>query len=381
MKISLFLNHRCNLRCTYCYNGDKFHRKMPWEVARRGVDLALSGPRKRVQISFFGGEPLMEMALLKRVVDYAEEQAVEKGKLVRFVLTTNGTLLNSRRLDYLMDHGFHLGVSLDGDKEAHDANRLYPSGRSSHSRISRNLKETLEHYPAVEVIAVVDPRNAGGVDRSFRYLFDLGVRDITFNMNYEGDWTDEACEELEAAFERLGEAYLEKARQGHYFTVNPLDAKIITRLKEGYCSSDRCDFGCQEVAISPRGNFYPCERLVGTDEALDVVIGTIWNGLDVARRDALRDAKNAVRPECEGCALLPRCMFWCGCVNYASTGRVDGVDGRLCWSEQLFIETADRVAGTLYQERNPVFLERYYLSAGGVPEEMEEVDFEDAVAD
>ena len=55
MKIALFVNHRCNLACDYCYNGNKFGRRMPWDIAKRCVDLALSGPRRRAQISFFGG--------------------------------------------------------------------------------------------------------------------------------------------------------------------------------------------------------------------------------------------------------------------------------------------------------------------------------------
>ena len=364
MRVSLFLNHDCNLRCKYCYNGKKFNRRMSWEVARKGVDLAFAGPRKKVQLSFFGGEPLLEMNLLKKAVRYSEKVAKEKDKIVRFVLTTNGTLLNSERLSYLMERGFHLGVSIDGDKRAHDANRLYPSSRSSHTRVSNNIRQALKRYPALEVIAVMDPANADRVDESFRYIFDLGVRDITFNMNYEADWDDEACELLEAGLTRLGDAYIEKVRSGRFFTCNPLDAKIVTRLKDGYSDSDRCDFGCNEIAVSPRGNFYPCERLVGLDETRDVMIGNIRTGLDIEKRDAMIGAKNRLSQECEGCALLSRCMFWCGCVNHALTGHVDEIDGTLCWAEQLFIRAADRVAGTLYREQNPVFLERYYLSAG-----------------
>lgn len=364
MRIALFLNHACNLRCAYCYNGEKFNRRMPWDIARRCVDLALSDHRPRSQVSFFGGEPLLEMGLVRRVVGYAEKLAAERERKVRFVMTTNGTLLRGERLQFLLDHNFHVGVSLDGVREAHDAYRLYPSGRSSHARVSANLAAAVKRYPALEVIAVVDPMNVHLVDRSFDYLFDLGARDMTFNINYEADWTDEACDALEAAFERLGDRYLVRMRAGCDFSVNPIDAKIITRLKEGYSFSDRCDFGCEEIAVSPTGRFYPCERLVGTDDDPKVQIGDIWSGVDKARRDRLRDAKNRTPADCAGCALQDRCMFWCGCVNYASTGRVDGVTGELCFMEQLFIRVADRVASALYQERNPVFLEKYYLSAG-----------------
>jgi uncharacterized protein len=304
------------------------------------------------------------MPLLRRAVEHAERLARERERKVKLVLTTNGTLLSGARLDYVLAHDFHLGVSLDGVKEAHDRFRSYTGGRSSHARVSRNVAEVARRYPALEVIAVVDPSTAHLIDQSFVYLFDLGVRDLTFNVNYEGDWTDPACAALEAALERLGDAYVTRMRAGHAFTVNPLDAKIITRLKEGYSCGDRCDFGCDEVAVSPTGKLYPCERLVGRDDDPKVQIGDIWDGVDPVRRDRLRDAKNVVPADCQGCVLQPRCMYWCGCVNYATTGRVDGVTGTLCHLEQLFIKAADRVASTLYQERNRVFLERYYLSAG-----------------
>lgn len=371
MKIALFLNHRCNLECRYCYNGEKFSRRMPWDIATRAVDLALSGPHRRAQISFFGGEPLLEFDLMKRAVAYAEEQAAALEKKVRFVLTTNGTLLQGDRLDYLLEHGFHIGVSLDGVREAHDTFRVYGSGRSSHGKVSRNVAEAVRRYPALEVIAVIDPSTAQWMDRSFAYIFDLGVRDITFNMNYEGEWEDEACDTLEAAVERLGQEFLARARAGHDFTCNPLDAKIITRLKEGYSCADRCDFGCEEIAVSPTGKLYPCERLVGTDDDPKVVIGDIFEGVDPKRRDALREAKNVAPLECLGCVLQSRCMYWCGCVNYATTGKVNGVTGTLCWMEQLFIRTADKVAAALYQEQNPIFMEKYYLSAGSALERRE----------
>lgn len=364
MKITLFVNHRCNLACGYCYNGPSFGRRMSWDIAKRSVDLALSGPQRRSQISFFGGEPLLEMSLIRRAVDYAEAKAKVEDRRVRFVITTNGTLLSGDRLDFLLAHRFHIGVSLDGDREAHDAFRRYPSGRSSHARISRHAREAVKRYPPLEVVAVVDPSTAHRVDRSFAYLFELGVRDVTFNMNYEGDWNDAACDALEASVHRLGDEMLARYRAGYDFTCNPLDAKIITRLKEGYSACDRCDFGREEIAVSPTGMFYPCERLVGQDDDPAVQIGDIFHGVDPVRRDALREPKNKPPADCQGCALQDRCMFWCGCVNYATTGRVDGVTGTLCFMEQLFIRTADALAATLYQEKNPVFMQKYYLSAG-----------------
>ncbi|MBT3223900.1 MAG: radical SAM protein, partial [Proteobacteria bacterium] len=115
MKLSLFLNHACNLRCTYCYNGEKFSRPMSLETAKKGVDLALDNQGDCeffTQISFFGGEPLLEMALICQIVDYAKAEAKKRDRRLRFVMVTNGSLLSEKRLEFFMENRSYLGISL-----------------------------------------------------------------------------------------------------------------------------------------------------------------------------------------------------------------------------------------------------------------------------
>jgi len=363
VKVCLFLNHACNLRCSYCYNGRKFDRRMPDAVARRAVELAFEGGGEQdVQISFFGGEPLLEMPLLTRSIAQARHLADEQGRTVRFVVVTNGTLLQGRALDDLLDQRVYFGVSLDGCREAHDATRRYPDGRSSYGVVTRNLAALLSRGAGagLKVIAVIDPANVRDLPRSFDALLDLGVRQISMNVNYEAEWSDDARLRFQDSLAALGDRYLAAYRRGARFTLNLLDSKIVTHLKGGYACADRCDFGCGEVAVAPSGRLYPCDRLVGQDDRDDVVIGYIDTGIDPHLRDELIQRKNQVLSSCGDCALLPRCMHWCGCVNHAMTGTVGEVSGLLCWFEQQIIEQADRVATALYGERNEGFLLRFY---------------------
>jgi hypothetical protein len=98
---------------------------------------------------------------------------------------------------------------------------------------------------------------------------------------------------------------------------------------------------------------------VGEDTRDDVVIGDVFEGVDPVRRDALIAAKNAILPDCAECALQPRCVHWCGCVNRAMTGQVGDVHGLLCWFEQRLIGQADRCASTLFEEENDGFVRRF----------------------
>jgi uncharacterized protein len=362
MKLTLFLNHRCNLRCTYCYTGRKFHRAMPADVARQAVEFGLAGAdRGFMLISFFGGEPMLELELMEQAVAYARRRAAEEGKHLFLAIATNGTLLDDRRLDLLQRNEFQVQVSLDGGAEAQDATRRFRNGRSSYGRVERNLRRLLAEGFDVRVVAVIDPANAQHLGQGFDSLMDLGVRRIHYSPNYTGAWDDAACERFEAALQDLGDRFMARFRGGEDVRLDPLNGKVVTHLARGYKEKNLCQFGQQELAISPSGKIYPCDRLVCEDDNPDVCIGDLERGLDVARRDAMVGAKNRPDPECAACELQPRCMHWCGCANYETTGHVDQVAPIVCWFERCFIAEADRVANTLYAERNRTFIRRFYV--------------------
>jgi len=195
---------------------------------------------------------------------------------------------------------------------------------------------------------------------SLDHLLGLGLRLMSFNLNYEADWDEESRGRFVPAMEGLADRYVQAYRRNVEFKVNLLDSKIITHVKKGFACTDRCDFGCEELAVSPSGKLYPCDRLIGEDDRDDVVIGTVAEGVDPVRRDRLIGAKNEILNECAECDLALRCMHWCGCVNHAMTGSVGEVSGLLCWFEQEVIQAADRAAETLYRERNPLFIKRFY---------------------
>src|SRR5258707_12190470 len=87
----LNLTNQCNLSCQYCYEfgEDKVAtpagkpKFMDWDTAKESVDYLIrqSASRKTIHITFFGGETLMNFPLLKRVVDYARQQAERVSKV------------------------------------------------------------------------------------------------------------------------------------------------------------------------------------------------------------------------------------------------------------------------------------------------------------
>jgi len=362
MKMELALTHRCNLRCSYCYAGPRSDRTMSLQTARLALELAFSHPHDEVRIAPFGGEPLLEPGLLDEVCTEAQEIAARTGKRVRFTITTNGTLFTDPAIDVLQRHRFGVVVSLDGDREAHDAARRFADGASSWRAAVDGLCRARDRMGTRRTLSVVHPGNVHRMAASYDALTALGVDQLSFAMEYGAAWTDEHIEALRQGFEAITDRTLARYRAGEPVIVRPLHGKIARQLRGDLFPGTRCRFGLGEVAVAPSGRLYPCERLIGADGPAEqaLAIGDVHEGIDLTAVTTLRACKNRPRPDCETCAVFERCMWWCGCINRTMTGRIDGIDGRLCEMEQIVIAAADRLASTLYAERNPAFLKRYY---------------------
>ncbi|MEG2429433.1 MAG: 4Fe-4S cluster-binding domain-containing protein, partial [Oscillospiraceae bacterium] len=119
----LHVAHDCNLRCKYCFasTGDfGVGRKLLDEATgKKAIDflLANSKDRHNIELDFFGGEPLMNMEVVKSVVKYARSKEKEYNKNFRFTITTNGVLLDDDNIDFINKEMSNVVLSIDGRKE------------------------------------------------------------------------------------------------------------------------------------------------------------------------------------------------------------------------------------------------------------------------
>jgi uncharacterized protein len=150
----------CNLRCKYCCYGEcyetfanrEFGRSLDFNVAKLFLDYFSAITKTKYNtttnsplvISFYGGEPLLNISLIKRIVAYAKNLNF-KGRFLKFSLTTNATLL-AKNIDFLVENDFAILVSLDGDKET-NAYRVFHNGHESFDEVCRNLKEVAIKHP------------------------------------------------------------------------------------------------------------------------------------------------------------------------------------------------------------------------------------------
>ncbi len=357
MHVSLVLTHECNLACTYCYMGEKFRRDMDWETAAGSIDLAFreTPPGQRVDLGFFGGEPLIAFEMLERVALAAAERARAEGRRVRLAVTTNGTLVTPQRALRLRELGVDVTLSLDGIRDAHDATRPQRGGRSSWDDVVQGARNLMEAGHPLEVIAVVAPGNVRHLGASVAFLADLGARNIILNPCFEQPWSDDELALWEQGMTDAAEVYAAAMRRGAPIAMPTFDNKLLAAAKGGLASCDSCSAGEREVAVAPSGNLYPCARMVAEDRDHSLVIGRLDNGgIDPRAVRAL--LRGPADPACDECAEKWRCGAGCACANLAETGTTHLPGGTQCWYEQASARVADAIGHRLLAERCETFI-------------------------
>lgn len=307
MKVCLVLTHQCNLGCGYCYAGEKFKSSMSWQTGLESLRLAFSRPGP-VEVSFFGGEPMIAFDSLARLTRVASEWARQAGREIRFSVTTNATILKEKHLRFLKHYNFFVGVSVDGVEEVQDRQRPFVGGRGSGELVWRNLEAVCQHLEDFRVLMVVRPDTLALLPAAVEKMYRLGVSKISLLPDTEADWS--------GSRPLISEVYHQLARVSYLsmLTQEPMWISPFVELhpsqQGGEDGRASCGFGADELAVSPSGNFYPCARLVGPDRRSEVRIGNIQQGMDWERIAQLQSQADEQMSSCGtgGCkclALMP----------------------------------------------------------------------------
>ena len=363
---TLCLTHDCTLRCNYCYAGRKYAHAMSRETAKKAIDICADEAIRTgrgLDLSFFGGEPLLEWELLQWCYEYV--QGLNRKFVVppRFGITTNGTLLSERYLQWMEERDFLIGLSIDGNAAMHNANRCYANGKGSHNDVAKALSLLNRHLSVrAKAICVVTPNNVQHLADGVSWLAQHFSKEIGLNIDYWSEWSEEGFGILRNEYTKVADLVLHSYRSGSPIQLSNIEHKILSHIHATETTDlcVHCTIGEREIAVSADGNFFPCSRLVGIGDEPELNFGNVTEGINRARQHWIIANRGNNTPACRLCKLRNRCLNSCGCTNHAATGFINQVSPFLCCSEQLFIETADSLAGTLYQEQNPAFMQRFY---------------------
>lgn len=213
-KLILVITHKCNYSCIYC-PVPKAENSMSFGIAKSAVDIFFSDPVKEKQIRFFGGEPLLEFPLLKRVVSYAQKKNRESS--LEFDVTTGGDLLTKDKIKFFKNNPqIELVISLDGNRQTQLLNRKSVKRKKldSYQRIV-SLKKELLGLATVTVNMVISPNQVSNFFLNFEHIISLGFRRINFLPAFFLFWDSKSLMQLREGFEKVF-TYLRKHKEPIY---------------------------------------------------------------------------------------------------------------------------------------------------------------------
>jgi len=344
MHLTLHLTNRCNLACSYCFE-TRGPERMTKEVTYAAAKLGMQGTQ-RSGLLFYGGEPLLERALIESTVAHTQRIKAKTGHTFYYKMTTNGLLLEESFLQFAQGVNLTIGFSHDGP--AQDDCRKLPDGTGSAAQLQNKIPLLLRYQPYAVGMCVVDPSTAHKACAIVQDLYSRGFRYITVGINYSPRWTEERLAVLQTEYEKMAALYLKWTQAEQKFYLSPFDMKICSHLKGEAYHADRRRMALNQVSVAPDGKLYPASRQLDDPQ---YCIGDVFAGVDTKRQQELYDQGDAPEP-CQGCALRTRCNYC-----YDNLPEISPIQ---CAHERMLTPIADRVAEQLYRQNSALFIHKHY---------------------
>lgn len=332
--LCLHVAHCCNLCCSYCFAGQgKFKGKsalMSFETGKRALDFLIenSGSRHNLEVDFFGGEPLLNFDVVKKLVAYGRSLEEKNNKKFRFTLTTNGILIDDDVIDFCVKEMHNVVLSLDGRKETNDRFRVDASGKGSYEQIVPKFQKLVKarNNQGYYIRGTFTHHNVDFLN-DILHMSDLGFSQLSMEPVVCAENTPEYLNEADISvlfeqYELLAQEMLKRRGTDRAFDFY----HYMLDLEHGPCVYKRlsgCGSGTEYMAVTPLGELYPCHQFVGD---YDYCLGDIWQGVNnKPLQDKFRGLNIYSHSECKDCWAKMFCSGGCAANSYHASGDISGI--------------------------------------------------------
>ncbi len=308
----------CNITCGYCYHS--WNRAcqlntMSDEILGRVLGEIAKLDQPMTRIIWHGGEPtLAGVPFFQKAVNvYA---AASKERYVHS-LQTNGTTINKAWVSFLKRSGFHVGISIDGPKELHNANRTFRNHQGTFDRVMRSVHDLLEAGVPTGVVCVVTKTNAAYAKEILDFFCTHGLTRLNFSpaadFDAEGSLRPYSLSPIEWGhfLVDLFDAWLEKDNPNIH--VQLIDSFVSTLIGGEQlvctCRQDCTNF----LSFDNTGDVYFCGRMLGD---ADFKIGCVANAplrdlLQSRKLSLIRNNVTTLNSACAVCSIKSFCGGGC----------------------------------------------------------------------
>lgn len=298
----LMTTNECNAHCPYCYEVLKTG-KMSKKTADDFIKFIEEKHSKDISISWFGGEPLMNM----EIMDYICTSLAEKGIKYNTSIISN-TLKFTPDIIEKAENLWKIRkiqVTLDGPEEYYNNTKNFDYDGNAFETVLNNVENILEKSKIGVTIRVnVSDENIDMMDELFDILTERFGKYIGKRFGFDIHEVFQMYEEKDV--KKRNEFFLKLNELQFKYSYN--DKKnLILKSQLTHCFTDNCT--C--VVVEPNGILHNCEHT-----SISNIIGTLKDGItrtDVLEQAATKDGINNENCKKLKCKLLPVCNHYYFC--------------------------------------------------------------------
>jgi uncharacterized protein len=278
------LSEKCNLNCSYC-GVDKWSKKTidPELYLEEFRKMRATFPDETIKIDFFGGEPLLQMPLIKTIL-----QEVEQDKNIRLFMPTNGLLLDDEKLQFLIDHQIEVSISFDGLWQDHNRQQL--NGKPTLARFFEK-RDLFRKLPGVKCHTMIY-RGCYNLLENHLYIRDnFGFNPELTLVRDAGVWDQASVNTLKTGIDELFNWYIANPAEEMPFFILFYLRHFINYQSKG-SEVDTCGAGVDTFMFS-ENKLVPCTRFKDSPEMIELI------------------PKYSQMPECQTCEVKHYCRKGC----------------------------------------------------------------------
>ena len=379
LRVTVLTTLQCNFACDYCIQGDhgdynKTASKMSLETADRLTawiegQLDELGPRDLV-LTFFGGEPLLNLPVMYRIAEGAHRAAQARGVALHLSIITNGLLLTPDVVDRLLPYGLMgIKITLDGDKHTHDRMRPLRGRQGTFDKIIENVRRVAPKVP-ITIGGNFDESSADSYPGLLDFLAQQDFRDSIAKINFKPiiRMPEPKASGLipltavDTAGKPLGGACMTSAGAGtgkgasmcdscHFVDEKMQFLRDETR-KRGFPTPDGVHMGPCEIhrrhahTVGIDGSLYACPGFgAETTRAVGHING--FNPQAHAAAAAYFERLDPLKQECGDCSFIPVCGGGCSVAAAAEEGDMHAPSCHKSALESALASLAERSAAAV----------------------------------
>ncbi len=307
-KLTFILTTGCNLACKYCYTNDIYKTKSHELMSKKTARIALQKIRKLSNksfrfIQFFGGEPLFNIDTMKYIISHLKQNNF---KYVKYILNTNGTLIDTDTAQFLAENIDLIYISLDGPKRINDLNRVFLNGEGTYEIVVKGLKEILNKPRKGKIIAEVTythkhiESKVSMVD-VWTHIKSLGFDDVYIVWEFS----------LKNSKEYYAHIFTQMKELMKYLGQNNKEAQSLNEwrglLSANLISPWPCMAGIDTLTVDPRGDVFPCYWLMYPNFNMGNILKNFPDEKFWSIRESLLNNTKSESKKCHSCWLRYTC--------------------------------------------------------------------------